>query len=556
MSKNASYLSGRRGLENGLFEQLVESGKSDSSIANETYRQLAEEFMLGDATILGAASFYDFLREENRGKKAYVCNGTACLVAGTQDAVHSKLREHFAADEIGHVCCLGRCHENSSFQLGGNNYSGLSGDAIDAAIAAGKGSADEYPVASNLSTPLLTAPFPGVDAFYSLFKETIRKDADAVLDEIVAACIRGRGGAGFPAGIKWKTTRAVQAEQKYVVCNADEGDPGAYTDRYLMEKQPHLVLFGMMVAGYLTGADTGVLYIREEYPESVRIMTEAVAELEASGLLGEHIDGSDFSFRFKVIEGAGAYICGEETALLASLEGQRPEVRVRPPFPAVEGLFRKPTVLNNVETFALVPAALRMGGAEFAKIGTGRSTGSKLVSLDSSFRRPGVYEIEMGTPFLEVIEDFGGGFVKPIKAVQVGGPLGGVVPVAEFANLTLDFESFNQGGFLLGHASVVGIPEDFPMLNYIEHLFEFTAAESCGKCFPCRIGSTRGKELLEKARTQDYRIDRELLDDLIETMENASLCALGGGVPLPIRNILQHFSDELAPHFDGQEVTR
>ncbi|MFT5126792.1 MAG: NADH:ubiquinone oxidoreductase subunit F (NADH-binding), partial [Rhodothermales bacterium] len=477
MSKNASYMSGRRGLENGLFEQLVESGKSDSGAANETYRQLAQDFMLGDATVLGTASFYDFLREENRGKKAYVCNGTACLVAGTQDAVHSKLREHFAEDEIGHVCCLGRCHENSSFQFGGDNYSGLSGDEIDSAIAGGKGKADTYPVGSNLSSPLMTAPFPGVDEFYGLFKEVLRQDADSVLDEIVAACIRGRGGAGFPAGIKWKTTRSVQADQKYVVCNADEGDPGAYTDRYLMEEQPHLVLFGMMVAGYLTGADTGVLYIREEYPESVRIMTDAVAELTAAGLLGDDIDGSGFSFKFKVIEGAGAYICGEETALLASLEGQRPEVRIRPPFPAVEGLFRKPTVLNNVETFALVPAALRMGGAEFAKVGTGRSSGSKLVSLDSAFRTPGVYEIEMGTPFLEIIEKFGGGFRRPIKAVQVGGPLGGVVPVAEFANLTLDFESFNQGGFLLGHAGVVGIPEEFPMLNYIEHLFEFTAAE-------------------------------------------------------------------------------
>jgi NADH-quinone oxidoreductase subunit F len=549
-------MSGRRGLENGLFEQLVESGKADSGAANETYRQLAQDFMLGDATVLGTASFYDFLRDENRGKKAYVCNGTACLVAGTQDAVHSTLREHFAEDEIGHVCCLGRCHENSSFQLGGDNYSGLTGGDIDAAIATGAGKADSYPVGSNLVAPLMTAPFPGVDKFYGLFKEIIRQDADAVLDEIVAACIRGRGGAGFPAGIKWKTTRSVQADQKYVVCNADEGDPGAYTDRYLMEEQPHLVLFGMMVAGYLAGADTGVLYIREEYPESVQTMLDAVAELTAAGLLGDDIDGSGFSFRFKVIEGAGAYICGEETALLASLEGQRPEVRVRPPFPAVEGLFRKPTVLNNVETFALVPAALRMGGAEFAKIGTGRSTGSKLVSLDSAFVTPGVYEIEMGTPFLEIIEEFGGGFRRPIKAVQVGGPLGGVVPLAEFANLTLDFESFNQAGFLLGHASVVGIPEDFSMLAYIEHLFEFTAAESCGKCFPCRIGSTRGKELMEKARTQDYKIDRELLDDLIETMEDASLCALGGGVPLPIRNILQHFSDELAPYFDGQELAR
>jgi NADH-quinone oxidoreductase subunit F len=224
---------------------------------------------------------------------------------------------------------------------------------------------------------------------------------------------------------------------------------------------------------------------------------------------------------------------------------------VRPPFPAVEGLFRKPTVLNNVETFALIPAALRLGGEAFAKIGTARSTGSKLVSFDSAVNTPGVYEIEMGTPFAAVIEEFGGGFSRPIKAVQVGGPLGGVVPVDKLGDLTLDFESFNEHGFLLGHASIVGIPEEFPMIQYIEHLFEFTADESCGKCFPCRIGSTRGQELMHKARTQDYKIDRELLDDLIEAMEDGSLCALGGGVPLPIRNILEHFADELAPYFDG-----
>ncbi|MCB1235324.1 MAG: formate dehydrogenase, partial [Verrucomicrobiae bacterium] len=245
------------------------------------------------------------------------------------------------------------------------------------------------------------------------------------------------------------------------------------------------------------------------------------------------------------------YICGEETALLASLEGARPEVRVRPPFPTVEGLFRKPTIVNNVETFANLPFIVKNGGAAYAAIGTADSTGPKLVSLDSNFKTPGCYEVAMGTPLTTVVHDLGGGFRVPVKAIQVGGPLGGIVPADRVDSLTVDFESFKNAGFLLGHAGVVAIPEAFPMIEYIEHLFAFTAAESCGKCFPCRLGSVRGQELTQRARTSDYRIDRQLLDDLLETMQATSLCALGGGVPLPIQNALQYFADELKPFFEG-----
>ncbi|MEM1297230.1 MAG: NADH-ubiquinone oxidoreductase-F iron-sulfur binding region domain-containing protein, partial [Verrucomicrobiota bacterium] len=231
------------------------------------------------------------------------------------------------------------------------------------------------------------------------------------------------------------------------------------------------------------------------------------------------------------------------------LEGQRPEVRVRPPFPTVEGLFRKPTVVNNVETFANLPFIIEHGGAKYAEIGTTESTGPKLVSLDSHFRKPGLYEVAMGTPLREVIEDLGGGFKGEIKAIQVGGPLGGIVPVAKISELTVDFESFKNGGFLLGHAGIVSIPEDFPMIEYIEHMFQFTADESCGKCFPCRLGSVRGQELASKARTEDYKIDPELMHDLLDTMMSTSLCALGGGVPLPIKNTLEYFKPELQQYF-------
>jgi NADH-quinone oxidoreductase subunit F len=307
----------------------------------------------------------------------------------------------------------------------------------------------------------------------------------------------------------------------------------------------------MMVAGWFAGAGDGVLYIRAEYPDSITRVNEAIAELHAAGLLGENILGTDFTFALKTIKGAGAYICGEETALLASLEGQRPEVRTRPPFPTVEGLFRKPTILNNVETFANLHTILTRGGKAYATIGTPQSTGPKLLSLDSHFAKPGIYEVAMGTP-LQTVFAMAGGFKNAIKAVQIGGPLGGIVPVDRIGSLTVDFESFKKEGFLLGHAGVVSIPETMPMIEYIQHLFQFTADESCGKCFPCRLGSTRGAELIAKARAEsNYQIDRELMTDLLDTMEQTSLCALGGGVPLPIKNALKYFERELAPYFAG-----
>jgi NADH-quinone oxidoreductase subunit F len=551
MSKNLSSLSFRQNKDTHLFEVLVDAAAQSGTVPVDDMREAAKANLFGESSVIGAVSFYDFLKHENEGKKVFVCNGTACLLAGTQDRLHGQLAKHFEEDEIGEMCCLGRCHENTAFQYQGVNYSAQGDDQIDAIVKNGKkvNGSDDYAVGSNLATPPLTGDYGGVPEVYGSLKDLLERPPEELLAEIIDSKIRGRGGAGFPAGIKWKTCREAPGDKKYIVCNADEGDPGAYTDRYLMEKQPHLVLLGMIVAGYIVGSDTGILYIRGEYPESVQVMRDAVEEIRAAGYIGENICDSGFTFNFNIIQGAGAYICGEETALLASIEGQRPEVRTRPPFPAIEGLYRKPTVVNNVETFALVHPVLKLGGHVFSKIGTEKSSGSKLVSLDSHFKNPGVYEIEMGTPLSAVVYEFGGGFTEPVKALHIGGPLGGLVPKSHIENLTLDFESFAENGFLLGHGSVLAIPETFDMLEYIEHLFAFTAAESCGKCFPCRLGSVRGEELTHKARTSDYKIDRTLLVDLVETMEETSLCALGGGVPLPIRNIMEHFAEELQPYF-------
>ena len=542
MSKNISALSFRKGLDKNLFERLVEAG-------DENLSKLSEEYLIGDATTLGTVSFYDFLKEENKGKKALICNGTACMTAGTQTHLKDQIGKYLKEEEIGEICCLGRCHENGSFQYAGVNYSGKEDRELAAILSGGESAtSDEYLTSSNMESPILLDDFPGVKEYYGLLKEILKRNPSDLLDELKVSKLRGRGGAGFPTGIKWESCRNAKGSPKYIVCNADEGDPGAYIDRYLMEERPHSVLFGMIVAGYLVGSEVGVLYIRAEYPESIKTIEETIEELQEQGFIGEDILGSGFSFHCKTIKGAGAYICGEETALLASIEGRRPEVGVRPPFPTEAGLFGRPTIVNNVETFSCVHYLFKIGGKAFSEIGTSDSTGPKLLSLDGKFNRPGLYEVEMGSPLSEIIFDMGGGFKIPVKAVQVGGPLGGIVPMKKINDLTVDFESFREEGFLLGHGSIVSIPEDFSMLQYIEHLFEFTAAESCGKCFPCRLGSVRGQELVERARTSDYKIDLELLTDLLETMESTSLCALGGGVPLPIKNALHYFRDELKPN--------
>ncbi len=548
MSKNLSELSGRKGLNENLFEKLGEAAQETGSPSTVDLTELAEEFLIGKANTYGTATFYDFLKPENKGKKVYVCNGTACLCAGTQESVIESLKSEFKEEEIGHMCCLGRCHENGAFHYEGNNYSAKSADEIKDIIANKEQANDTYNVGVH-GPAVLTEEYPGFDAHYQIFKDALKRPAEEVLEEIKTSNIRGRGGAGFPMGIKWGFCRAEESDMKFIVCNADEGDPGAYSDRYLLEERPHSVLLGMMVAGYCIGASWGVLYIRAEYPDSVTIIDKAIQELRDNNLLGEDIEGTGFNFDFKIIKAQGAYICGEETALINSIEGQRPEVRVRPPFPAQKGLFNKPTIVNNVETLAAVPWILKNGGAAYAALGTDKSTGTKLVCLDSFFNNPGMYEVEMGAPMSTIVNELGGGFKEPVKAMQIGGPLGGLVPTHKIDELTLDFESFNEGGFLLGHASVVSVPESFSILEFLEHLFEFASYESCGKCFPCRLGTKRAEEMFSQARQGTYKIDRELLDDLLNTLEVGSLCAHGGGIPLPAKNAIHYFEDELKEYY-------
>ena len=549
MSKNLSELSSRQGLKYNLFDEMGKLAQERGTPSQEELDTLANDFLIGKANTYGAVSFYDFLKPENKGKKVYICNGTACLCAGTQDQLLDNLKSKFDESEIGHMTCLGRCHENNAFNYNGKNYSGNEASDLDQIVNGEGDNNDNYNVAAS-GAQILTAEISDLSEYYQVFKDVLQKDRTTALEEIKKSNLRGRGGAGFPMGLKLEFCKNADSDVKFIICNADEGDPGAYSDRYLLEKRPHSVLFGMMVSAYIVGANNGVLYIRAEYPESVRAVEKAIQQLVDMDLLGKNICGSGFDFEFRIIQAQGSYICGEETALINSIEGQRPEVRVRPPYPAQRGLFNKPTVVNNVETLAAVHYILANGGEAWKNIGTDKSSGTKLVCLDSLFNKPGMYEVEMGTPLSYVVNELGGGFKRPVKAMQIGGPLGGLVPISAIDRLTVDFESFAQNGFLLGHASVVSVPEDFPIIKFMEHLFDFASYESCGKCFPCRLGTKRGHELIQKARSNNYKIDAVLFEDLLTTLEEGSLCAHGGGIPLPIRNALQHFEGELKSYFN------
>ena len=543
MSRNISKLSGRKGLKDNLFKRMIDATKKNKN--GKEIKQLADEYHVGMSTIHGAESFYEFLRPEHKEKKAWICNGSACMCAGTQGKVRKKLSEKLGTDKIGMMFCLGHCYETSSFHYNGHNYSGNDIDQIDEIIKGKKINTKNINSVSHATKSILMGEdLSTIEQFKDLLSQILKKDKKETLQTITESNLCGRGGAGFPTGMKWILCSQQKVEKKYVVCNADEGDSGAFSDRYLLEDQPLKVLFGMVVCAYIIGSDEGVLYIRGEYPKSIEIVNGTINELKKLNLLGKNILGTDFSYDLYICIGQGAYICGEETALIASIEGRRAEVDVRPPFPTVEGLYKKPTVVNNVETLAAIPGILKYGAKSFSSIGNVKSAGTKLVCLDSLFKNPGVYEMDMGTPMKKIIYDIGGGFIKPVKALQVGGPLGGVIPIKEVEKLNLDFQEFTKAGFMLGHGGIVSIPEDFNMIKYIHHLFKFTAEESCGKCFPGRLGSYRGKEMFDQVVNKTNKIPIKLLNELLITMQKGSLCALCGAIPLPIQNILKYFTDE------------
>jgi formate dehydrogenase iron-sulfur subunit len=372
---------------------------------------------------------------------------------------------------------------------------------------------------------------------------------DAILADVTASGLRGRGGAGFPTGIKWKTVAQAAADQKYIVCNADEGDSGTFADRMIMEGDPLVVIEGMTIAGIAVGATQGYIYIRSEYPHAVEAMNAAIAAAKRSGYLGTRICGSDQNFDLEVRVGAGAYVCGEETSLLESLEGRRGIVRAKPPLPAHKGLFGKPTVINNVLSFAAIPFILAGGAKAYADFGMGRSRGTMPIQLAGNIKHGGLFEIAFGITLGELVDDVGGGTLsgRPVRAVQVGGPLGAYFPRALF-DTPFDYESFAARDGLIGHGGIVVFDDSVDMSKQARFAMEFCAIESCGKCTPCRIGSTRGVETIDKIRAGERVAENTaVLEDLCNTMKFGSLCALGGFTPYPVSSALKHFREDFGP---------
>ena len=375
----------------------------------------------------------------------------------------------------------------------------------------------------------------------------------AIVQEVTDSGLRGRGGAGFPTGIKWETVRKAKADRKYIVCNADEGDSGTFADRMLMEGDPFTLIEGMVIAGLATGATKGFAYIRSEYPDAIAVMEAAIVLARAEGLLGPSVLESGRAFDMEVRVGAGAYVCGEETSLLNSLEGKRGIVRAKPPLPALEGLFGKPTVVNNVLSLATVPVIFEKGAAHYAGFGLGRSKGTMPIQIAGNVKRGGLFETAFGMPLGELVNDIAGGTAsgRPVKAVQVGGPLGAYMPVAKF-DTPFGYEEFDGQGGLIGHAGIVVFDDTADMLGMARFAMEFCAIESCGKCTPCRIGAMRGVETIDRiARGDSTGI--AILTDLCETMKDGSLCALGGFTPYPVMSALTHFPDDFSRSREAAE---
>ncbi|MEA2143724.1 MAG: bidirectional [NiFe] hydrogenase diaphorase subunit [Solirubrobacteraceae bacterium] len=531
------------------LEVLKEAMQERGEITDDDRRAAAERSGLPEAAVHGVSTFYDDLLQPRGARHVRVCTGTACFAA-TGDAHVDALRAGLGGLELGErgadgavslaeTVCLGFCHASPAIR---------DGDVIDAGpgvvervLAGAAQPAPEPPPRSLLpGGPQLLAT--GHD-WAGLERALATMTPEELLAQVTAAEVRGRGGAGFPAGSKWAFARAAPGERKFIVANGDEGDPGSYIDKLLMESWPNLLVEGMALAGYAVGADHGFVLTRSEYPRSKPALDAAVAQAHRDGHLGDDIHGSGFAFDITIVEGAGSYVVGEETALLACLQGLRGTVSARPPFPAQRGLHGLPTVVNNVETLCNIPLVARAGTSAYAALSPGSPTsGTKLVCFNERFARPGVYEVAFGTTVRELCTDAAGGLIDghAIKALQIGGPLGGILPASQL-DTPFDFEDLAAVGCMLGHGGIVAFDESTDMRALATHLLHFGAAESCGKCFPCRIGLRRAHEMF----AGDALVDRDKLEALLETLELGSLCAHGGAMPAPIRSLLAHFPEQL-----------
>jgi NADH:ubiquinone oxidoreductase subunit F (NADH-binding)/NADH:ubiquinone oxidoreductase subunit E len=532
---------------------LKEAMETQGEIGDEDRRRAADLSGLPEAAVYGVSTFYDDLLAPRGDRHVRVCTGTACFVAaGERPAEELSAGLGLAPGErsadgsvsLAETVCLGFCHSSPAVRIGDEVDAGVG--VIERVLAGESRPAAEPDWSSLLPEAVLTRPTDPAE-WRGLKRALDTLGREGLLAEVEAADVRGRGGAGFPAGTKWRFAAKAAGEEKFIVANGDEGDPGSYIDKYLMERSPELLLEGMALAGYAVGAAHGFVLCRSEYPESKPALERAAARAREAGLLGEGILGSDFDFDFDVtiIEGAGSYVVGEETALLACVQGLRGTVSARPPFPAERGVYGMPTVVNNVETLSNVPFVAARGADAYRALSPDSGTaGSKLVCFNERFARPSVYEVPFGMTMRELCEDVAGGLRDGarIKAVQIGGPLGGILP-ASLLDTAFDFDDLAAVGCMVGHGSILAFDESADMRDVARHLLRFGADESCGKCFPCRIGLRRAYEEF----AADGAVDRARFEALLEALELGSLCAHGSGIPAPMRSLLTHCPEELGP---------
>jgi bidirectional [NiFe] hydrogenase diaphorase subunit len=405
---------------------------------------------------------------------------------------------------------------------------------------------------SGIVDPERMEDYIGLSGYGGLVKVLSEMTPSEVVQEVVRSGLRGRGGAGYPTGLKWSTVAKAFGAQKYVICNADEGDPGAFMDRSVLESDPHRVIEGMLIAAYAVGASEGYIYVRAEYPLAIKRLRTAIRQAERVGLLGTSICGTRFSCRLDLRLGAGAFVCGEETALIASVEGKRGTPRPRPPYPAQEGLFDAPTLINNVETYANIAPIVRNGGAWYAQVGTEKSKGTKVFALAGRVMNTGLVEVPMGISLREIVFEIGGGIPdgRKFKAVQTGGPSGGCLP-AEALDMPVDYESLAKAGSIMGSGGMIVMDEDSCMVDVAKYFMDFCMTESCGKCVPCRVGTYQMKEILNSiCELRARAADRSMLEELSELLRNTSLCGLGQSAPNPVMSTLRYFEEEYKAHIE------
>ncbi len=572
-----------------VYDVLSRRFDQQGYISDDDIEAIAAEYNLPPQHVRSTAKFYEELTHDKPANRVVkICNGEACRASGAGTAggggckaIEEKLCEA-AGVELGdtsaagvrveHVACLGYCGIGPNVMVDGLPVSLEEAGATDRLVNDVKGGAPHglsepsnsvHPPSEGQPNILMrrfgqdAANFSSAKAtgaYAALEKAVTTLSPQDVIDQVKASQLRGRGGAGFPTGIKFQTVSDTIPEdgsgRKFIVVNFDEGDAGSYIDKELVERDPHGQLEGILLAAYACGAREAIIYTRFEYPRALRILEQAITEAREAGIIGAPLFGGDFQCDVKQVRGQGAYICGEETSLLRSLEGVPALVSIRPPFPAQKGLWGCPTAVNNVETIHNLPWIIEHGGEAYAAFGHNKSRGTKAVSLNDRVKKPGMYEVEFGITLREIIFDLAGGMADghTFKGVQVGGPLGGILPESKL-DTPLDFEAMAEAGGICGHAGIVVYSDKDDLVEIARGLMHFCAVESCGKCFPCRIGAVRGTELFDQMTADDgvgvTDEKLQLLNELCETMKYGSLCALGGMIPLPIESLMREFPEEL-----------